>query len=68
MHNQFDVTWLLRYCAGTYARFIAEGSNALKTVYWGLGFFRQDRLASEMFNLFEIKHLIIVLSELRGRL
>ena len=33
MHNQFDVTWLLRYCAGTYARFIVEGSNALKTVY-----------------------------------
>jgi hypothetical protein len=38
MHNQFDVTWLRRYCAGTYARFIAEGSNALKTGYWGLGF------------------------------
>lgn len=37
MHNQFDATWLLRYCAGTYARFIAEGSNALKSVYWGFG-------------------------------
>jgi hypothetical protein len=46
MHNQFDVTWLLRYCAGAYARFIAEGSNALKTVYWGFRFWTQDRLAS----------------------
>jgi len=37
MHNQFDLTWLLRHCAGTYARVITEGSNALKTIYWGLG-------------------------------
>lgn len=38
MHNQFDVRWLLRHWAGTYARFIAERSNPLKTIYWGLGF------------------------------
>jgi hypothetical protein len=36
MHNQSDVTWLLRYCAGTYARLIVEGSNALRTVFEGL--------------------------------
>lgn len=36
MHNQSDVTWLLRYCAGTYARFIVEDSDVLKTVFRGL--------------------------------
>lgn len=33
MHNQSDVTWPLRYCAGTYARFIVEDSDALETVF-----------------------------------
>jgi hypothetical protein len=56
MHNQFDVTWLLRYCAGTYARFIAEGSNVLKTVDWEFRFWRQDRLSSHIVNLFEINN------------
>jgi hypothetical protein len=46
MHNQFDVTWLMGYCAGTYARFIAAGSNALKDGLLGSMFWRQDRLTS----------------------
>jgi hypothetical protein len=36
MHNQSDVTWLLRYCAGTYAGYIVEGANVLETVFQGL--------------------------------
>ncbi len=53
MPNQFEITWLLRHCASTYARFIAEDSNALKTVY-SFWFLRQDRLASRIVNLCEI--------------
>jgi hypothetical protein len=36
MHGKFDASWLLRHCAGTYAHFVAEGLNALKTVCWVL--------------------------------